>query len=228
MNMEIISKIQKLLNLANNNSFEAESKKALEKAYQIMQEYGISMMDVENNKKTSELGEMAEENYNDEKAYKKWEVLLMTAVTKLFGCAVFRTSYGSMFHKKQQMSIVGREANRITAKLMYEYLHEAIKKSAKEFAGSVTSSRIAYCNGAAQEINYRVNDMMKKPESGEWGLVLQDETQQWIDENMQFTTNNVNVDCADEAAYLEGAIMGHDVSLNQQVYQNSRVCGYIA
>lgn len=220
MDEKLVRKIEKLLKLGNGSCYTGESETALKMAYDLMRENNISIEDVGRISREEKLGELGKTKMTEEeKQFRKWEMSLLAAIARLFDCQVLRTGYHSAYYKKADLSIVGREANRITAKLMYDWIHDKTKKEARYLDGYHQSTRTAYCVGVASAISKKVNELKDAaPKTDAWGLVPIDEVAQWIKDN---TTNPKDSSISfgrirDAMAYQHGREVGDKTSLNRQ------------
>lgn len=219
VNEKLVRKIEKLLNLGNGSNFVGEAEAALKMAYDLMQQNGISMEDVSKVSKDEVLGKLGTSVLDEEeKQYRKWEQSLIASIARLFDCQVVRTGYNSAYYKKATFSIVGREANRVTAKLMYDWIRSKTMKEARTIC-STASSRNAYCTGVAAGIRKRVNETKaKEPKTDKWGLVPINEVSQYLrtafgeTKSRSLTASQVR----DAAAYQYGKAEGGRISLNRQ------------
>lgn len=222
MNEKLLKKIEKLLALSNSN-YEGEADTALKMAYDLMNQNDISMEDIKVHSKDETLGKLGSGALDEEdKQYRKWEVSLLNAIAKMFDCQVLRTCYNNYFYRKSSLSIIGRESNRITTKLMYGWIHDKTMKEAKSLGGSL-STRRAYCVGVSNSISRKV-DLLKAeaPKTDKWGLVPVDEVTNWIKTEL----GNINSldwsagSIEDGIAYARGVAAGEETSLNKQFNLN--------
>lgn len=222
MNEKLLSKIEKLLALSNSN-YEGEADTALKMAYDLMSQNDISIEDVQTHSKDETLGKLGKGNLDEEeKQYRKWEVSLLNAIAKMFDCQIIRTTYKSRYYKKSSLAIVGRESNRITTKLMYDWIHNKTLKESRS-VGDTPSTRRAYCVGVSNSIVRKVNLLKAEaPKTDKWGLVPVDEVTNWIKNaydtvgNLAWSAGRVN----DGVAYAKGFAAGNETSLNKQFNLN--------
>ena len=222
MNEKLLKKIEKLLALSNSN-YEGEADTALKMAYELMSQNDISMEDIQAHSKDEVLGKIGKGNLDEEeKQYRKWEVSLLNAIAKMFDCQVLRTSHNSRYYKKSSLAIVGRESNRITTKLMYDWIRNKTLKESRS-VGDSPSTRRAYCVGVSNSISGKVNLLKAEaPKTDKWGLVPVDEVTNWIKKEF----NNVGSldwsagSIGDSIAYAKGVVAGNETSLNKQFNLN--------
>lgn len=222
MNEKLLRKIEKLLALSNSN-YEGEADTALKMAYDLMSQNDISMEDIQVHSKDETLGKLGKGNLDEEeKQYRKWEVSLLNAIAKMFDCQVLRTTHNSRYYKKSSLAIVGRESNRITTKLMYDWIHNKTLKESRS-VGDSPSTRRAYCVGVSNSISRKVNLLKAEaPKTDKWGLVPVDEVTNWIKNEF---SNVGNLDWSageikDGIAYAKGVLAGNETSLNKQFNLN--------
>ncbi len=222
MNEKLLRKIEKLLALSNSN-YEGEADTALKMAYDLMSQNGISMEDVQGYSKDEVLGKLGSGKLDEEdKQYRRWEVSLLNAIAKMFDCQVLRTAYKSRYYKKCNLAIIGRESNRITTKLMYDWIHNKTLKESRS-VGNSPSTRRAYCVGVSNSISRKVNILKAEaPKTDKWGLVPVDEVTNWIKTEL----GNINSldwsagSIGDSLAYARGVVAGNETSLNKQFNLN--------
>ena len=222
MNEKLLNRIKKLLALSNS-SYEGEADTALKMAYDLMNQNDISMEDIKVHSKDETLGKLGSGVLDEEeKQYRKWEVSLLNAIAKMFDCQVLRTTHNSRYYKKSSLTIVGRESNRITTKLMYDWIRDKTLKESRS-VGDSPSTRRAYCVGVSNSISRKVNLLKAEaPKTDKWGLVPVDEVTNWIKNEF----NNVGSldwnagEIKDEIAYAKGVFVGNETSLNKQFNLN--------
>ena len=83
MDEQIFDKIQKLLNLGKGSNYEGESEVALKKAYDLMNQYNVSMVDLEGRSREKTLGPLGHYTVNDgeSKKWYDWEVKLLAIIS---------------------------------------------------------------------------------------------------------------------------------------------------
>lgn len=220
MDEKLIRKIEKLLNLGNGTSYAGEAETALKRAYELMQENNISMEDVGRISRDEKLGILGKTKMSEEeKQWRKWEMSLLASIARLFDCQTLRTSHNCWYDKKSSLAIIGRESNRITAKLMFDWIHDKTKKEARYLDPYHASSRTAYCMGVASSIAKKVSEIKAQaPKTDAWGIVPVNEVTQWIKENID-NTRDASITPSrirDAMAYQYGRAEGNKLSLNRQ------------
>lgn len=151
----IVSKVQKLIALAGNNSNEAEASAAMEKAMLLLAAYNLDMMTVE--RKSGKKGGPRAQKYTRGGLY-KWQRVLWDEVAKLNFCMYWT----KMAHNggKFEHKILGSQANVIATNVMAQYLQDTIERLAREWAGSpqefFTKRSISYRDGMAARVSERL------------------------------------------------------------------------
>lgn len=218
---KLLDKIQKLLNLGNDTCYIAEAEKALKKAEELMKQNGISAEDLLGHSKDSVLGTLGEDYLSDsEKQYRRWERSLICSIAKMFDCKILTVSYSSRYCKKSKIVIAGRQSNRITTKLMYNWIRDKTLKEARVISDS-PSGRRTYCVGVTDAIHQRVLKAKAATETikDEWGIVPLDEVEDYLKnahkgiKTHEFSTGSVR----DAALYNAGVAVGMDTSLDKQL-----------
>ena len=225
MDTKLLNRISKLLALGNGSSFDGEAATALQKAYALMQEYNISMSQVEGASRDAQLGPL------DEQAIigfpsERWEQSLIIDVAKLFDCITFKCVHqDQQGHTCRTWYIVGREGNRRTAVLMYNWLRDKLRADAILRGGSATA-RAAYCLGCVHAIHKKV-DTIKASErkTDAWGIVSVDEVAQWLKNvRPELVKSSFRSSCRDADAYAAGKKDGANINLNRQFAQKTLPC----
>ena len=214
---ETIEKIRKLLALSKGNTFEEEANSALLMAQKLMAKEGISEEDIKKQSRDEELGKLGEFwlNRGEEKRLLSWRKILMGAICRLFDCrVVLYTNQG-----KTKAKIIGREGNRVTAEIMYNWICDKAMKEAKDKFGGATAKRNAYCIGVADSISIKVSKI--KPADAKltdaWGIVPLDEVDAYVSATIgKTTTTSIKKTVSDRDAYVGGRISGEETSLNKQ------------
>lgn len=219
MNNKTIERIQKLLDRAEGTTFEAEAEACLRKAQQIMSAEGISAADIASKSKDDELGILGENKLNngEPKSYFNWKKILLSSLSHFFDCKLITSATGNS--RKIVYTIIGRESNRITLEVMYNWIHDKTMKEARERYGSDTAARNSYCLGVANGISEKIYEMKKKvPAMDAWGIVPIDEVKAYIKEHYKNLSKGkaISTNVSNGAAYNSGKKAGNDTSLNRQ------------
>ena len=225
MDTKLLNRISKLLALGNGSSFDGEAATALQKAYALMQEYNISMSQVEGASRDAQLGSL------DEQAIigfpsERWQQCLIIDVAKLFDCRTFKyVRQDQQGRISKTWYIVGREGNRRTAVLMYNWLRDKLRADAILRGGPATA-RAAYCLGCVHAIHKKVDAIKAaEPATDAWGIVPVDEVAQWMKTmRPELVKSTVRSSCRDGAAYTDGKKDGANINLNRQFAQKTLPC----
>lgn len=225
MDDKLLTRISKLLALGNRSSFDGEADTALQKAYALMQEHNISMAQVEGASRDKQLGVLDEQAIVGYPA-KRWERFLLIAVARLFDCKTFQYSRQDQQNRICNTEyIVGREGNRTTAVLMYNWLRDKLRADAI-IRGGNSSARDAYCLGCVKAIREKVAAIKaSEAPTDAWGIVPVDEVAQWMKTmRPELVTCFVSSSCRDDAAYDAGKKDGANINLNRQFAQQALPC----
>lgn len=125
---QMIEKVQKLFNLAQNAGSDAEAFNAAQRAREIMQKYNLSMADVENFK-----------GYEEDEVNIEWITILRNKIpdyasllgmvcAKLYDCTCVQNRRDGEIH----IEFVGVNADPIVAKWAYKYLGSYGKRKCRE------------------------------------------------------------------------------------------------
>ncbi len=174
----LTAKIAALLAKANSSEFEAERDAFMSKADQLMRDYQISMADVNNARDSDPLGlEIHEGGVS-----RAWKHPLGMQVAKYYGCQYVSRRGAPEF----TYTLVGRESNRVTAKLMFEYLIDTIMKASREQYKDERARNVS-CESKGVMLAERLRKLNKnKPlaHTGQ-GLVPLDEASAYMREHMK-------------------------------------------
>lgn len=225
MDDKLLTRISKLLALGNGSSFDGEADTALQKAYALMQEHNISMAQVEGASREAQLGSLDEQVIVGYPA-KRWERMLLIAVARLFDCKTFQYSRQDQQNRICNTEyIVGREGNRVTTVLMYNWLRDKLRTDAI-IRGGNSSARDAYCLGCVHAIREKVAAIKaSEAPTDAWGIVPVDEVTQWL-KTMRPELINCSISNShrDSVAYAEGKKDGANINLNRQFAQQALPC----
>ena len=219
MDAKIVEKIQKLLDRANGTDFEAEAEACLRKARDLMTANGVSEEDLSEHSREEALGELGSNWLNNDeegKSYFNWKKILISCLAYYFDCKIVNCSAGA---RKIKIDVIGREANRVTFGIMYNWIHDKTMKEAREHYHSDTARRNSYCLGVANALAAKIYSI--KPRSNEkdgWGIVPMDEVKAFMNEKypMLCKGKKIQSSASRSDAYGAGRAAGDSISLNRQ------------
>lgn len=220
---EVLKKVSKLLALGNGSVQGEEAKTALQMAYKLLEENDLSISEViefsQLEDKKQNLGDLGEQIVNnDVRQYRAWEVTLLNAMAKLFDCVLLSTPLypENCRIKKSIKQLAGREGNRRSAELMYNWLKDKTVKEARDNFKHV-HDRYNYCNGVANAIYQKVTSMKPRQDVNVYGLVPLDEVNTWLKKQYpQLNMINRHVKSPLSKSYTMGYGVGESTSLNRQ------------
>jgi uncharacterized protein DUF2786 len=145
----IVKRVRKLLALAASDSgaTEAEASLAASKAAEIMEEYGLSIMQMEESGQETEGRD--KDLFQAERAH--WHDVLIAAVAE--SCFVYAETRKRRNVHLREFTLIGRKSAATTARITYEYLVKAILRTYKE---SGAESRQLFATGAAERLAERL------------------------------------------------------------------------
>ena len=225
MDTRLLSRISKLLALGNGSSFDGEAETALCKAYALMQEHNISMAQVAGASRDAQLGPLDEQAIIGFPA-KRWEQLLIIVVARLFDCKTFMYSLPDQQGRICTTAyIVGREGNRTTTVLMYNWLRGKLRGGAI-LRGGNSSAREAYCLGCVYTIREKVKAIKTSESTTDaWGIVPVEEVTQWLKTRRpELVNSTLRSSYRDAVAYADGKKDGENINLNIQFAQQVLPC----
>lgn len=216
MDEKILKKITNLLAMADGQANENESEIALSKAYNLMQEYGLSREDVANMNKDTVLGPLDEERLV-RTPMAVWEQRLLCVIAHLFDCEVLRGDLRSRYRTEIKSYIIGREGNRATVKVMYDWLRHKIDRDKYCVPAR---ARTGYCLGVVDEITLKAQALKQDNanKTDAWGIVPMDEVAVWLNNRYgKLESHTRTSSVSDLSAYDQGRADGRTVNLNKQM-----------
>lgn len=216
MDEHILKKITNLLAMADGQANENESEIALSKAYNLMQEYGLSREDVANMNKDAVLGPLDEQRLV-RTPMTAWEQRLLCTIAHLFDCEVLRDELRSRYGAEIKFSIIGREGNRATAKVMYDWLRHKIDRDKYRIPAR---ARTGYCIGVVDELALKAKALKQDNanKTDAWGIVPMDEVAVWMNNKYgKLDSHKSTTTTSDWSAYGQGRADGKNVNLNKQM-----------
>ena len=217
MNDKIIAKINKLMALTTSSN-ENESSVAAQRAFELMEAYGITTQDLDMANLENDLGTIDDEVLDAKSQLMPWEKQLAGVISKYFDCVSYTQR---KIHPKDwsrwtyAVGFIGHESNRITAITMYEWLRKAIWKEATQKYKGMGAYQRSFCIGVVNGINSKYNSN-KPQEKQEVGLVVYDEVQNWIKNNMDLKEGSSRLPSVYSGAYASGRAASDNYSLNRQ------------
>lgn len=165
-NGKIAEKIKKLLALAKGNTTEGEAEAAMAKVQELLASYNLTMAEVESHnadqKKAAETTRI--KGRVEKAAMYEYQRNLMNAIAYAHFCLHW-VSYHTKIGKSGRLIktyyhvVIGREANVVTAKLMFEYLNSTIEKLSGEHFPvpyNLSRSAISWKEGCADRLCDRI------------------------------------------------------------------------
>ena len=209
---KIKQKITKLLALSASPN-EAEAAAALAKANELLSRHGLDAGDLIDGESP-----VSESLLDTAESLLPWEERLVACISKATYTDVIKL-YGN---KPLSLKIIGRRANVITAKILYEYLHEAVGRKARLFESSIDDIP-SFCIGMVDSIRQRLNDMLKSAPEGSRELVpvlektRTDENMKYIEKTYGKPGSGGNEYIADPNSYGLGKSVGKTIPVTGQI-----------
>jgi hypothetical protein len=237
---KILEKVRKLLALAGNNPNQHEATSAAEMAKRILNEYNLSLTDVE-------LKEIVEKVVVLETLkLENWKGLLGMLVAKTFDCHAYvsrRKDIGVI-----RIVFVGNKTDAEVAYYVYDYLYRVINilidKKVKNDGSMIHGNKIRkdYSYGIISVLGDRLKEFYGKEKEqndvkvnkyGKTGkeilVIKEDAIAKYIREHVgKLKNRNVGKQTVDENLYVSGQKDGNKISLTHGIkYDGSGVSGYI-
>lgn len=221
MDKKIIDRINKLIALSQSpNANEAES--AAQAAAELMQQYDVSLSQLEAGKLEDTLGEIGTTEGSERTQLFPWEKTLAMIIANHFNCISYRTrintSRGYYYTYRHAMNFVGHESNRVTANLMYEWLRSAIYKKARHYSKQIAMQN-SFAYGCVKALQAKYWNDKETHEANDNSLMVVDQVQQWMDSHMNLKSGKSRAVSTYSGAVASGMQAGKDLSLNRQFAQ---------
>lgn len=167
----VLERVRKLLTLGRNaGATDGERDNAMRMAHKLLAKYNLEMAEAESHGETIDEARILERG---DYYGRPWARVVSAAIAKLFFCSYIYTSAKKA--TDTQHFFIGRKSNATTAKMMAQWIVEAIRKEARarnrdEGTGDNAWMR-SFCIGASVVVYQRVEEMMK-PAHAEPGTAL--------------------------------------------------------
>lgn len=136
---KVLARLKKMLHLANHGSAtEGEANNAAEIAQKIMLEHNISMAMVDSHSDAPE-GSARKKSVDEGNAKYAYQRELMAACAEVnFVYQETNWNYRGTYKRATGYTLIGREANVVAAKLLFEYLFKTIERLGIDYVGNAT------------------------------------------------------------------------------------------
>jgi hypothetical protein len=211
---KVIRRIRKLIALSESPN-EAEAASALAKAKILLAKHNVSLTEI-NDRETDvkELHLPVENNLHP------WEEKLLACITKpTFTSAIKLYVDGILYIK-----LIGKEANAISAKVLYEYLHEAVVTRAKMFSAAIDdleSFRIGMVDSIRKKLEEEISRTPRRVGTKELMLNVEKESAECISKYLREaygeTESSENWYGVDPNSYGLGKAIGKKISVSEQI-----------
>jgi G3E family GTPase len=229
---KVLSRIKKLLTLANNSAAsEGERDNAMRMAHNTLAKYNLTLSEAESAGNVTQEQRLVE---GMKTVGYPWTRHVAMGIAELFFCDTFYVRTSPRYHV---IYFVGRASNVFTAKAMLQYLYdsitrEAVKKSKEQFNVGEGAYQRNFAKGAARTIYHRCAQLRKEAEqaskqavaSTSTALVLASVYAQEEAANAEFMKQNkIDIketesrESAPGTGFREGIEHGRSVSLNRQI-----------
>ena len=220
-NTTIADKIRKLLALSKSPN-EAEAISALAKAHEMLRKYNLDIDQIINAPEKS----IVDEPFLEGSRARKWKLNLLQEIATFNYCKVYKTVLQNAPVKNVRkvsafyFSVVGREANVASCKVMAEYIFSAIDNASLKIKGegrlTIESFKVGF--------SFSVIDKLQKLAAFEIvhadckALVIkEDKIINDFFEKLQTKKVSLVVDSKDIEGFVTGRKEGEKLSLNRQI-----------
>jgi hypothetical protein len=157
---KVISKIQKLLSMANDDAIGGEHERdtAMKMALNLLAKHNLSMSDLETDKEEREVDTL--EQYTC-----PWRRQVANAIAQMYFTAFFSTKINGK--QKLKFNFIGLQSNCQTAKSMTEYVIKSLTKEVVKLRKELNESasfETSFFNGAAIKIVERCRKLREEAE----------------------------------------------------------------
>lgn len=206
----IVEKVKKLLALSHSDN-ESEATLALEKAHHLLSSYNLSLADIKMTKTTTSV----KQDYfcSVEKENELWKKSLVRAIGEYTYCFI----YVEDTVQGQNINLVGKEVNVVSAKIMYEYLLQTIERLASRV---MPSYRASFSMGIVSKLSERIQKLKKKESIKCKALVVSDKSlvmHYFADIGLNVSETKVTTPHTIDQGYMAGRKAGEKISLNEQI-----------
>lgn len=179
-NSKIISKITKLLNLANDQQGTGEGEAALSRAMELMAQYGIDERDVKKNTNDNANSmDVTVIKLGSSVKYKKQQRVLITCISQALGCYAlgFSNSSGSI----TTIMVYGKEVDRERVKMLFSVasltMVDSAFKAVPQGSYNIRARRLSHMIGYANAIKDSLtgHEATARDDSGKGALVIMDD-----------------------------------------------------
>lgn len=159
---KVIARLKKMLHLASHGSAnEGEANNAAEIAQKIMLENNISMAMVETH--TEDDGSARKKVKDQGNAKYAFQRDLMAACADVnFVFQEVNYDWSGTYKKATGYTLIGREANVVAAKILFEYLFQTIDRLAVEFVGNETLAYSIPANSFKEGCSARIGERLRE------------------------------------------------------------------
>jgi hypothetical protein len=211
---KLIDKIKKLLALSSSPN-ESESAAALLKATELLVKNKLKMEDIKD-----ECTIVKEDDLDVVHEIRPWEEELLSGIKK----ATFTEVIVLDMKSNKTLRLIGRESNVITAKVLYEYLHETIMKKGMLFHDCIDDIE-SFRLGMVKSIQHNLKQRFAKEKSLEAiknQIVVvkkgsKEENMDYIEKEYGTTNERDNWYGVDENSYGLGKSIGKKISIDSQL-----------
>lgn len=217
MNKKIIDRLNKMMALGKNNGNEGDT--AMRMAERLMDEYGITVEQLEESRMEDEFGDMGITAMKAKSTRPKpWENSLADTIARHFGCIYVlekRCSFDTNFKTRYSVKFVGHESNRITCEVLYEWLHKKFIKEAKTLYKEQGYLRDSYLYGASYTLAKKYNLKSVSTENSN-SLMVISAVQRYMNDTMSVREARKRTHKVISDSFKCGQKLGESISLNAQ------------
>jgi hypothetical protein len=218
-NEKVLKKIRALLARANEaqNDNEFERQIALRQATNMMDQYSISMVDLDTEEDVRGAGFVATKTA-------RWKANIVNHLSNLYGCKAYRSvgTNGRTF-------VIGRQSHRTIVLELSEYVIASVEREAKKYKGTGKSYINSFKLGAATGVYQQTKRIIAERQRGETTstskalavvnhyALEQKENEQWLKNQNVTLRKQASTRASDYRAYTSGYEYGNHISLNNQL-----------
>lgn len=213
---KILDKVRKLLALGSSPN-EAEAALAIQKAHDLLAAYNLALSDV--GPGTDDIHETV---LAEGQRLRAWKTHLSLMVARANFCDLLIRKARVDGKVESRVCLVGKLCNCLAARMMIDYLLEAIARMANDYFAIDRLARESYTQGLAMNLSQRLNAIVKEdsaPGSAIHALVVSEhgKIQAYLAAIAGLRQRYLKQSVGDSNSFAQGQRDGDSISLSKQV-----------
>lgn len=229
MDITLIEKIKKLLEMARRGGTEAEMELALSKVHELLAKYNLSLVDVESHSDKEQTSKGTDLVWGNQ----THQMIIWNAISKLYFCFYYTQNIKANKKRGIIHTVIGKPSNIVVVKNMAAYIANLCDNLAKTLPGNQRSS---FKKGFASRIDHRVQaelyrakqNRMENTETGT-ALILrpvyeaeEKESREYLkSQGIETKSGSCNLNIRDRNGFQAGQEAAENVSLKANGITNT-------